>query len=200
MPEAGIYLLAALGVVLVLVRPLKVAFAALVAYWLFVPASLIVPGGPHILLVDRLVPYTFFLRLVIGARRGRPDDPLSPRAVQPSAFRITGVHLAMAVVLVAGFVDGVVLASRGATLASDLDAWIYTLDMAVVFVAVVAVVRTLGQWTVVRTVVVGLTATVPFAVLERLTGSGWSHFLFEHMPSGYLTAGADALGVRDGHV
>ena len=201
MPEAGIYILAALGVGLVLVRPLKLAFAALVAYWAFIPASLIVPGGPHILLVDRLVLYAFALRLVVGARRQRRVAPgTEPTAAPVSAFRLTRLHVAMVGVLAAGFLDGVVLAAHGASLASDLDSWLYTLDMAVVFVVVLAVVRALGHWTVIRTVVVALGATVVFAVLERLTGSGWSHFLFEHMPGQYLGPGADPLGVRAGHV
>ena len=213
MPEAGVFVLAAAGVFLVFTRSLRVALASFVAFWLLVPASLIVPHGPHILLVDRLVLYAFALRMVLQARRNTRRDALggagrtpsgAPRApgdrLTSSAFRFTGVHVAMVGVLVAGFVDGVVLAPQGVSLASDLDAWLYPLDMAVVFVAVLAVVRTLGHWQVVRTIMAALVVTVLVGVVERLSGSGWSHLLFEHMPAGYVAPGADPLATRAGHV
>jgi hypothetical protein len=192
MPQAGIIILALAGVGLVFARPLRVAFATLLVYWLLVPASLIFPGGPHIVLVDRVVLYAFAVRLVL--RVGRPGNP------SPRAFRLTAVHFAMAGVLVAGYVDGVMLAAHGVSLASDIDSWLYTLDMGVLFVVALAVIRTIGAWPVIRTIAVVVGAAVVVGIIERLTGSGWSHFLFEHVPASYLAPGAAPLGSRGGHV
>src|ERR1700683_5699235 len=136
MPVLGILLLAAVGVAVVVGAPLEVGFGTVVAFWLLVPGNLLVVALPHIVLVDRLVLCAFALRLVL--RHGQRGEPPG------SAFRLTAVHAALAAVLVVGYVDGVVVAQRGLSLARDLDPWLYTLDVVVVFVAGLAVIRTVG--------------------------------------------------------
>ena len=51
----GDLLLAAAAVVAVLAAPLEVAFVVLLAFWLLVPATLVVPHLPHLVLADRLL-------------------------------------------------------------------------------------------------------------------------------------------------
>ncbi|HLI72332.1 MAG TPA: O-antigen ligase family protein [Acidimicrobiales bacterium] len=192
MPQAGIFILAIGGVVLAFHRSLRVAFTTLLAFWLLVPASLILPGGPHIVLVDRLVLWAFAFRVFVRVN--------SPGNATTRALRLTGVHFAMAGVLFAGYLDGVVLAAHGVSLASDIDTWLYTLDMALFFVVALAVIRTTGAWPVVRTVSILVAGAVFIGIVERLSGSGWSHFMFEHLSSSYQATGAAPLGTRGGHV
>ncbi|HXN60322.1 MAG TPA: O-antigen ligase family protein, partial [Acidimicrobiales bacterium] len=192
MPVLGILLLAAVGVAVVVGAPLEVGFGTVVAFWLLVPGNLVVVGLPHIVLVDRLVLYAFALRLVL--RHGQRGEPPG------SAFRLTAVHAALAAVLVVGYVDGVVVAQRGLSLASDLDTWLYTLDVVVVFVAGLAVIRTVGPRRVVSTIVGVAALSAVIGIIERFTGSGWSNFFFEHVPATYKAPGAGGLQTRAGHV
>jgi polysaccharide biosynthesis protein PslJ len=192
MPVLGILLLAAVGVAVAVGASLEIGFGAVVAFWLLVPGNLVVVGLPHIVLVDRLVLYAFALRLVL--RHGQRGEP--PR----SAFRFTAVHAALAAVLVVGYVDGVVVAQRGLSLASDLDTWLYTLDVVVVFVAGLAVIRTVGPRRVVATIVGVAALSAVVGIIERITGSGWSNFFFEHLSATYRAPGAGALQKRAGHV
>ncbi len=192
MGVAGDLLLAAVGTALVVLAPLEVALVTLVCFWLLVPGTLIVPYAPHLLFEDRLVLWAFAGRLLVRSRL--PGEP--PGA----AYRLTAVHGALAVFVVAGFVDGVVLAPAGSGLAGDLHGWLAELDLAVLFVVVLAVVRTLGPWRVVRAVAAVAAVAVAIGMLERVTHHGWSHFFFEGLPVSYLAPGADLLGTRAGHV
>src|SRR6202034_4896669 len=98
----------------------------LLAFWLLVPGLLIVPYGPHLLLVDRLVLYVFALRLVL--RSGRPGEP------RGRSFALTPMHGALAALLVTAFIAGVLLAPQSVSLAGDLDAFLYLLDLVIFFV------------------------------------------------------------------
>ena len=181
----GDLLLAVAGVVAVFAAPLEVAFVVLVAFWLLVPGTLPVPHGPHLVLVDRLILYAFAARLLLrGGRRGQASR---------GAFRLTGVHGALGVLVVVGFLDGVVLAPGGASVAGDLHAWVYMLDLALLFVVVLAVVRTIGLWPAARAVVALVMVAVAVGFIERLTGHGWSHFFFERLPANDLAPGANLL-------
>lgn len=192
MGTAGDLALALAGVLAVLLAPLEASFAVLVAFWLLVPGTLVVPHAPHVLLADRVVLYAFALRLVL--RHGRPGEPAR------RAYRLGAVHAALGALLLVGFLDGVALAPPQVSVAGDLHAWLYLLDLAVLFVVVLAVARTLGLWRTVRPVLGALAVVVVIGVAERLTGHGWSHFFFEHLPAGYLAPGADPLQLRGGHV
>ena len=192
MPVLGILLLVAVGAAVAFWARLEVGFGAVVAFWLLIPGNLAVAPLPHIVLVDRVVLYAFAARLVL--RHGERGEPPG------SAFRLTAVHAALAAVLVVGYVDGVVVAQRGLSLASDLDAWLYTLDVVVVFVAGLAVIRTVGPRRVVATIVGVATLSAVIGIIERITGSGWSNFFFEHLPASYQAPGAGALQTRAGHV
>lgn len=190
MPEYGIYAIGVLATLTALTAPLELGFGAVLACWLLVPGLLVMPGLPHVLAIDRLVLYVFALRLV--ARLGRPGEPA------PSAFRLTKMHIVVCIWAVVGFVDGVMLASPRTYFPSDMDSWFTGLDVLVLFVCALAVIRTLGAWRVTRTAVVLLGVTFAIAVVERITKSGWSHFLYEHVPDGYKAPGSAPLGQRAG--
>ena len=192
MPTLGILLLTAVGVALAVGASLEIGFGAVVAFWLLVPGNLVVVGLPHIVLVDRLVLYAFALRLLL--RHGQRGEPPA------SAFRLTAVHAAMAAVLVTGYVTGVVVAQSSLSLASDLDTWLYTLDVVLVFVVALAVIRTIGPRRVAATIVGAAALAAFIGIVERFTGSGWSNFFFEHVPATYKAPGAGALQTRAGHV
>ena len=189
---SGDLLLAAVGFGVVLLAPLEIAFGALVAFWLLVPGTLSVPYAPHIVLVDRLVLYGFSLRLLV--RAGLPKEP------KGSAYALGPMHAALAVLLIVGFVDGVLLAPRSSSLALDIHGWLYLLDIALLFVVVLAVIRTIGTWRAARLVAGTLLVTIVIAIGEWLTHRGWSAFFFEHLPANYVASGADELGSRGGHV
>jgi hypothetical protein len=192
MPAIGIPLLALAGAAVAFWASLEVGFCVVLAFWLLVPGNLAVVGLPHIVLVDRFVLYTFALRLVL--RHNREGEPPG------SAYRLTAMHAVLAILLVVGYVDGVVVAQRGLSLASNLDTWIYTLDVVVVFVVGLAVIRTVGARRVAGPIVVLVSVAAVIGIIERFTGSGWSGFFFEHLPSNYMAPGAGGLQTRAGHV
>ncbi|MGH9301410.1 MAG: hypothetical protein ACRD0E_05950, partial [Acidimicrobiales bacterium] len=192
MGVAGDLLLAVVGVVLVAAAPIEIAFGTLVAFWLLVPGSLVVPGAPHIVLVDAAVLDVFALRLLL--KSGLPGEP------KGSAYALGPVHAALAFLLAIGFLDGVVLAPRSTSLAGDLHGWLYLFHLGVLFVVVLAAVRTIGVWRAVRIVVAVLLVSVAIAVGEWITGRGWSAFFFEHLPANYLGVGAVGLIKRGSHV
>jgi hypothetical protein len=188
----GDLLLAAIGFGVILVAPLEIAFGALIAFWLLVPGSLGVPYAPHIVLVDRLILYGFALRLLLRARL--PKEP------KGSAYALGPMHAGLGVLLIVGFLDGVILAPRRDSLTLDIHGWLFLLDLAILFVVVLAVIRTIGTWRAARVVAGTLLVTIVVAVEEWLTHRGWSAFFFQHLPANYLASGADQLGSRSGHV
>ena len=189
---SGDLLLAVIGFGVILVAPLEIAFGALIVFWLLVPGTLSVPYAPHIVLVDRLVLYGFALRLLL--RAGLPKEP------KGSAYALGPMHAGLGVLLIVGFLDGVILAPRRTSLALDIHGWLYLLDLAILFVVVLAVIRTIGTWRAARVVAGTLLVTIVVAVEEWLTHRGWSAFFFQHLPANYLASGADQLGSRGGHV
>lgn len=192
MPAAGIFLATIAGILVVFLGPLELAFATVLATWLFVPGTLGMPGAPHVLLVTRLVLYAFAFRLLW--RLGRPGEP-SVTSLRPSR-----IHAALAVWLVVGYLDGVILAPSSVSFVADASEWLRLLDAAVVFVVTLAVARTIGAWRVARLVAGLVGATIVVAVIERITGAGWSHFLFEHLASQQASPGAAPLASRAGAV
>jgi hypothetical protein len=187
---AGDLVLTAFGVVVVLAGPLEMALAVLLGFWLLVPGGLIVPHAPHLLLVDRAVLYAFAVRLL--ARSGLPGEPPG------SAYALTPIHAALALYLGVGYANGVLLAPRSASLHNDIDSWLFLLDIAILFVVVLAAARTLGPWRIVRAVAGVLTVAVVIGIVERITGHGWSNYFFEGLPANYLAPGVGALSTRTG--
>ena len=186
MPLAGIYVLAGAGVALALWAPLEVAFGAVLGAWMLVPAGLILPGLLHIFLVDRIVLGAFALRLLL--RSGRAGEPTGP------AYRPTPLHLALAVMLLVGYLDGSVLAPG--SLHNNLVVWLTTLDTAVFFVLALAVLRTIGIWRVLRPLAAVVTVAAGIGVVERLTGHGWAAYLAEHVPAAYQSSFIFPLATR----
>jgi hypothetical protein len=187
----GDLLLSLAGVAVVFAAPLELAFCALVVFWLLVPGTLLVPHAPHVFLVDRLVLYSFAARLLLRRTNGEPRS---------GAFRLTPVHASIAVLVAVGFADGVLLAPRQDSLASDLHSWMSLLDMLVLFVVAIACVRTIGLRRSVTVIActVGVAAFV--GIGERVLHHGWSHFFFEHLPATYQAPGAAQLTERGSHV
>ena len=72
---------------------------------------------------------------------------------------LTPVHGALAALLVTAFTAGVVLAPRSVCLAGDLHAFLYVLDLVILFVVVLAAVRTIGVRRVVDLTVWGSLGT-----------------------------------------
>ncbi len=193
MPALGVLLLSLAATAVVLAAPLELAGGTLLGCWLLVPGTLGVPHGPHLLYIDRLVLVAFTLRLLL--RAGRPGEPTW------AAFRVTPVHLALGALLLVGWTDGVILAPAQVSLASDLHGWLDLLDLALLFVAVLALARTLGAPRVVHLVVLAATASLVVAGAERLfLHGGWSHFLFEHLPRQYGAPGSFPLALRGSSV
>jgi hypothetical protein len=189
---AGDWLLTIVLVGVAVAAPLEVGFAAVVVGWLLVPGQLVVPHLPHVVLVDRVVLYSFLGRLLWRVDR--------PGEAPGRAFALTPLHGAFGLLLVAAFVDGSVVIPRGASLAAGLHAWLALVDLAVLFVATLAVARTIGLWRTVRVVVGVLLVAVGIGLVERATGHGWSRFFFEGLPYKDLADGSAPLATRNGHV
>lgn len=190
MPLIGLYLLAALGVGLALCAPLELGLAAVLGAWMLVPAGLLLPGLFHIFTIDRVVLGAFAVRLV--ARSGHPGEP------QRAAYRLTPLHGAWGLLLVVGYVDGVMLAP-GAVRPNLID-WLTFVDAFVLFVSALAVLRTIGVWRVLRIVVVVVTVAAGIGIIERITGHGWANYLTEHVPLSYQSGIIFGLGTRGGVV
>jgi hypothetical protein len=178
MGAAGDLLLTLVGLLVVLFGSIEVAIACLLAIWLLVPGLLIVPYGPHLLLVDRLVLYAFALRLVL--RAGRSGEP------KGKAFVLTPVHAALMALLVTAFTAGVVLAPQSVSLAGDLHAFLYVADLVILFVVVLAAARTIGLMRIVNLITWGVIAAVLIGLVERATKFSWGGFFFEHVPASYV--------------
>ncbi len=191
MPLIGIYALTATGVLLALLAPLEIAFAAVLGAWLIIPAGLIVPGVLHIFLLDRVVLGAFALRLVL--RHRQPGEPTA------AAYRPTVLHAAWAVLLLVSFLDGVLLPS-GSMHNSIVLWWLTLVDCAVLFVVSLAVLRTVGVWRVLRFLSLVAGVAVGIGVVERITGRGWAAYLSEHIPAQYLSTFVFGLGTRGGAV
>src|SRR5579872_322719 len=191
MGVVGDILLALAAAALVIALRLEYAFGVLVAVWLLVPPNLGVPHGPHLLLIHTLVLYAFVFRLL--ARRG-PGEPSG------AAYTPRLVHGAIVTLLLVAFLLGVILSPRTNSLGGDLRDWFAYFNLFVLFVVVLAVVRTISIWRAVATISVVVCGVVAIGVWERLTHHGWSNFFYEHLPSNYQAAGAGPLQRRNGHV
>ena len=191
MGVVGDVLLTLVAMAAVIAAPLELAFAVLVAVWLLVPANLSVPHAPHILLVHTVVLYAFAFRLLV--RRG-PREPAS------DAFRPTPVHGALLALVLVVFFVGVIFVPSSNSLAGDIHAWINYLNLLILFVVVLAVIRTISQWRAATVMVGAFTVSVGIGIVEHFTHHGWSNFFYEHLPIDYVTFGAGPLQIRGGHV
>lgn len=187
----GDILLTAVAAGLVIGLPLAGAFGTLTAVWLLVPPNLSVPHAPHILLVHTFVLYAFCFRLM--ARRG-PGEP------KAAAYMPTVVHAALLVLVLVLFFDGVVFTPSGNSLAGNIHYWFNDFNLLVLFVVVLAVVRTISLRRAVGIIAVLICVVVGIGLWERVTHRGWSAFFFEHLPTNYLAPGSAPLQTRGGHV
>lgn len=191
MGATGDILLTVVASCLVVGLPLAGAFGVLTGVWLLVPPLLSVPHAPHILLVHVVVLYAFVFRLM--ARHG-------PREPTPSAYSPTVVHAAVVALVAVLFFDGVIFTPSGNSLSANLHAWFNDFNLLVLFVVVVAVVRTLSLWRSVSIIAVVVCVMIGIGFWEHFSHRGWSAFFFEHLPSNYLAPGYAQLQRRGGHV
>lgn len=191
MGATGDILLTVVAAALVIGLPLSGAFGVLTAVWLLVPPNLIVPHAPHILLVHTVVLYAFCFRLM--ARHG-------PREPSSAAYLPTVVHAALLALVLVLFFDGVIFTPPGNSLNGDLHFWFNDFNLLVLFVVVLAVVRTISLRTSVAIVAVVVTIAVGVGLSEHFTHRGWSAFFFEHVAANYLAPGAAPLQTRGGQV
>lgn len=187
----GDLLLSLAAAIAVIAAPLEWALVVLLAVWLLVPANLSIPHAPHLLLVHRFVLYAFVFRLIF--RRG-PNEPVR------DAYRPTAAHAGLAVLAIVAFLAGVGFAPQSNSLATDIHSWLALFDLLVLFVTVLAAVRTIGIRRASASVVVILALAVAIGLYERFFHHGWSNFFFEHLPASYQAPGAGPLQLRGGHV
>ncbi|MHB8682561.1 MAG: hypothetical protein ACYDA2_10775, partial [Acidimicrobiales bacterium] len=188
MGTLGDILLALAGVVAVLTLPLEAAVAVLVGFWLLVPGLLSVPHLPHVFLVNRTVLWAFGLGLLFR----------SPKPARSSPFRLTPMHGAFGMTLVVWWFVGVVYTPVGFNVRANIDEWLLFLDMAIVFVAVLAAARMIGTRRLVRIVVAVVGVSLVIGLVESQTGHSWGNFFFEHLPSRYIAPGASPITTRGG--
>jgi hypothetical protein len=189
MGVTGDLLLTLVGLLLALFAPLEVGLLVVFAFWLLVPGFLAVPIS-HFLLVDRVVLDAFALRLLL--RSGHAGEP------KPSAYALSSTHAGIAVVLVGFFFTGVAFAPQASSLSSNLHAWLLIVDLAVLYVVVLACARTIGVLRVASLVGIVACAVVAIGVIERITGFGWANFFFRNLPLRFLAAGGEPLQQRAG--
>ena len=191
MGVAGDILLTVVAAALAVGLPLAGAFGVLAAVWLLVPPNLIVPHAPHILLVHTVVLYAFCFRLM--ARRG-------PREPSAEAYVPTVVHAGLLALILVLFFEGVIFTPPGGSLTGNLHFWFNDFNLLVLFVVVLAVVRTITLQRAVAIVSAVLCVVVGIGFWEHLTHRGYSAFFFEHLPANYLAPGSAALQARGGHI
>jgi hypothetical protein len=155
--------------------PLERALVAYLAVIILLPAALQLPNGLiSVLTVPRLAILALGLRFVIGVRR---------REVSVDAFRPTAVHVAFFVFVAVSLVNGVLLAAPLTSVTTSVNTWLGVVEQFLVFVVIVAVLRTLPRKrTVVRAFVVLVGISALIAILERLTGASWARLVLENMP------------------
>src|SRR5580698_10744957 len=117
--------IALLGVLIVYFARLEWALWALIAAWLLIPSALIVPDGPHILLINRLILYVFAFRLL--RRAGQPGEP------KRGAYRVSGLHAMLLLLVLVAYTNGVLLPPSTSFLASNLHGFLEYIDLAILF-------------------------------------------------------------------
>ena len=188
MPAPLVLLVAVAGCAVAMRAPLRWALGATLAGWLLIPGTLLVPYRfssyariPSVILVF------FALGMIIRARKGE---------VRVDAFRPGRMHALVAIYLIVAVLNGVVLSSAEVPAPLSLHIFTFVLDEALFFVFVTAAVRTLGVVPVARLVAGIAVVAGVIAIGEHLTGSGYSHFLFEHLPQLATDPGALPLARR----
>src|SRR3954471_24182483 len=154
MSSVGLLLLA-LAAWVVLAARIRVGVTVVLASFLLVPVSLVIPPLPPELPVTRVLLLAFLAGILRRVWRGElPSDVLRPRRL----------HFALGLLLVITFVNGVALNTIDNPFRLALDGWLGLLDQLFVLVAVLAAARVLGAWTVARTVA-GLAVVTAFVAI-----------------------------------
>ncbi len=110
------------------------------------------------------------------------------------------MHVALLAFVLLAFFDGVIFVPNSDSLAQDVHYWFNDLNLLVLFVVVLAVIRTISPWRAAAVMVGVFTVSVGIGIVEHFTGHGWSNFFFEHLPTNYLNYGVGPLQTRGGHV
>lgn len=175
--------------------PPRWALGTLLATLLLVPATLAIPNGLTPLpTVGRVVTLAALAALAVRVRHGR----LLAAPGQDAPFASTPVHLALGAWLVAAYLAGVVAATPTTPPATTAYAYVGLLEQAGVFVAVLGLLRVVGdtRW-MLRLLAVLLLASVAVALVEHVSGRSFGQTLFAGLPS---QAGTDAAHPLEGRL
>src|SRR3954447_13932482 len=184
-------LLRGLGALVAMSARVRVGVTVVLASFLLVPVSLVLAPLPPELPVTRVLLLAFLAGIALRIWRGElPSNVLQPRRL----------HVALAVLLVITFVNGVVLNSTDNPFRLAMDGWLGLLDQMLVLVAVLAAARVLGGWTVARTVAGLAVATAFVAVYEHTTKASWSSSVLDLIGEQGTPLARGALGRRGADV
>jgi hypothetical protein len=167
--------------------PGRLGFTVLLGSVVLVPASLALPNGvTPLLTVHRVVLVGLLLGLVL--HRG------------PSGrWRPTPTTLAFLLYLLVVVVAGVILATPGLDSGDVFEKFLNVVEQLLVLVVCLAIVRADRDpaWFV-RPLAGVLVLSAGIALVEHITGSSWSQWVFSAVPSQQGSDAAARLAVRDG--
>jgi len=189
---SGLFVLVA-GLVLLgllVVLPVRPAFALFTGSLLLVPDTLRLPISEQLLLL-RLVPLAFLVGLLLRNRRG--ELPLG-------AFRPTAATFGLVGFAVVAWVVGVLGAESGLPPAFSRDAWLVVLEQLLVLVAATAAVRAIGSVRAAATLATTALVVAAIGIVERVTGDGYAQRIFSWVPDQRAGGIGGRLEERSGEV
>jgi hypothetical protein len=173
-------------------RPVVVV-GVLIGTVILVPATLV---APHLhtsyATVDHLVIAAAGLRVISLVRRG---------VMARTRLRATPVHLALALLVAAWGIAGIVFAPRTEVSATAELRMVNLAFTVAFFVVTLAFCREIDDpWLVMKMLTATLAVTVVIAVIEHITQDAFGHWLFDAAGHPGSTNAAQVLETRAGHV
>jgi hypothetical protein len=173
-------------------RP-RVILGVLIGTVLLIPSTLIAPHlHTQYATVNHIVIGAAALRLAAMARRG---------AMARAAFRATPLHLALALLAATWAFAGIVFAPQTLVTVTAEQRMVGLAFVIAFFILTLALLREIDDpWLVMRMLTGALAVTAVIAVIERLTGDSYGHWLFATAGHPGPTDAAHVLETRAGHV
>ncbi|MCU1380486.1 MAG: O-Antigen polymerase, partial [Acidimicrobiales bacterium] len=191
MPTSALLLLGAAVAGYLVLAPLRRALLGALATQVLLPGVLVVPNP--------LSAYPTFGRVALVALAANVARRWWRGDLADDAWRWTPVHAALALLVLVGLVNGVLLAQPELSTWDTLHGWASLVDQLVLFALATAVLRTDPdpRW-LLRGIGAVVVASATLGALEHLTGGAWGHWLFSHRPSLQGLDAAHALDLRGG--